>query len=121
MPTAAEPIAQARKNEKFTDSIGALPDFADWGATALFYAAVHYGRAFLAGRSAAVTTHQHFQSTFMRVANDMLAYGYYRTLQTESEAARYECKKYDWNDVEVLRDVNLVPFKKALAKLGLPI
>ena len=55
MPTAAEHITQAKKNERFVDSINALPDFADWGATALFYAAVHYGRAFLAGKSAALS------------------------------------------------------------------
>jgi len=121
MPTAAEHIVQARKNERFVDRIGTQHEFADWGVTAVFYAAVHYGRAFVAGKSAAVTTHQHFQSTFVRLTNDHLAYGYYRALQTESESARYDCKKFDWADVDALRTANLIPFKKALEKLGLSL
>lgn len=109
MPTATEHVTQAKKNEAFIDSIKAIDRFADWGVTALFYAAVHYGRALLVGKSAAVTTHQHFQSVFVRVTNDAVAYGYYRALQTESEASRYDCKKYDWNDVDALRTGNLFP------------
>ena len=121
MPTAAEHIAQAKKNEKFLDSIGQMTDFADWGVTSLFYAAVHYGRAFLAGKSAPPTTHQNFQSKFVRITGDAIAYGYYRALQTESEASRYDCQKYDWNDVDAFRTANLIPFKAALQRHGLSI
>ena len=121
MPTPLEHIAQAKKNKKFLDSIGKMADFADWGVTILFYAAVHYGRAFLAGKSAPPTTHQNFQNIFIRVTGDTIAYGYYRALQTESEASRYDCKKVDWNDVEALRAANLRPFKEALVKHGLSI
>ncbi len=121
MPTEAEHVTQAKKNEAFLDSIKPIAEFADWGVTALFYSAVHYGRAFLAGKSSPVTTHQHFQSVFVRVSGDNVAYGYYRALQTESEASRYECRKYDWNDVEALKTANLIPFKAALQKHGLSI
>src|SRR5438093_8730629 len=106
MPSAGDHIAQAKKNERFLDTIAPMDDFADWGVVVLFYAAVHYGRALLAGKSGAVTTHQHFQSTFVRVTGDTVAYGYYRALQTESEASRYDCKKYDWNDVDALKAAN---------------
>ena len=121
MPTAAEHVTQAKRNEEFLDSIRPLAGSADWGITVLFYAAVHYGRAFLAGKSNPVTTHQHFQSVFVRVTSDLIEYGYYRSLQTESEASRYDCGKYDWADVDTLNTANLVPFKAALVKLGLSI
>ena len=94
---------------------------ADWGVTVLFYAAVHYGRAFLAGRSNPVTTHQHFQAVFVRVTGDPVTYGYYRALQTESEASRYDCANYEWSDVDALLEANLRPFKASLVKLGLPV
>ena len=121
MPSTADHLAKAKQNEAFLAAIRGIEDAADWGVTSLFYVAVHYGRAFLSGKSNAVTTHQHFQSVFVRVANDPVAYGYYRSLQTESEASRYDCKKYDWADVDALLDANLLPFKAALARLGLPL
>jgi hypothetical protein len=121
MPTTSDHIAQAKKNEIFLDLIRPIREAADWGVTALFYAAVHYGRAFLAGKSNPVTTHQHFQSIFLRVTGDAVAYGYYRALQTESEASRYDCQQYDWADVDALKTANLTPFKAALTKLGLVI
>ena len=119
MPTAAEHIAQAIQNEEFPDSIRSIGSSANWGVTVLFYAAVHYGRALLAGKSNPVTTHQHFQSVFLRLTGDFVAYGYYRALQTESEAARYDCKKYEWSDVDALNSGSFAPFKIALKKLGL--
>jgi len=59
---SADHIAQAKKNERFLDAIAPMDEFADWGVVTLFYAAVHYGRALLVGKSGAVTTHQRFQS-----------------------------------------------------------
>jgi len=121
MPATSEHVSQAKKNEAFLEAIKSIDGSADWGVTALFYAAVHYGRAFLAGKSTTVTTHQHFQSVFLRVTSDAVAYGFYRALQTESESSRYDCKKYDWSDVDALKTANLVPFKNALVKHGLSI
>ena len=120
MPTPHDYLEQARQNEEFASRILSLgePRFFGWAVTALFYAAVHYGRAYLRAKSPTViTTHPHFHSEFLRTSGDSRLYGLYRRLKDESERARYDCVPYGADDVAALQAKTLEPFRDTLLPL----
>jgi hypothetical protein len=68
MKTEAEHLQQAQDNERFADALLQIgtTDSLQWAVTALYYAAVHWGRAYLAHHlSTTVTTHLGFESEFL--------------------------------------------------------
>ncbi len=118
MPSEVDHLAQAKENEEFTDFLLASTQehFFSWGVSGLFYAAVHYGRAFLQSQGApAITSHPGFETHFLRFSGDQGLYNLYRTLKDESERARYDCAKYTKDEVLALKQKYLTPFRNALS------
>ena len=116
MPTRNEYIAQAQKNERFAHSIA--DEFAEWAVTALFYAVVHYGRALLSAKGSRwITTHQGFESEFLRAVQDRRLFNHYRRLKDESEHARYDCVAYTKQEALDFETKFLEPFRDAVVKL----
>jgi hypothetical protein len=119
MPSEHDHLAQARQNEEFADFLLAQTDerFFGWALTSIFYAAVHYGRAFLRfKRGPAITSHPGFETHFLRISRDQSLYNLYRRLKDESERARYDCAQYTKNEVGDLKQKYLVPFRDALVQ-----
>ena len=126
-------LKQAADNEQFAQSLLqiATPDSITWAVTTLFYAAVHYGRAYLVFHAASsattattITTHPGFESAFVNrwpVPPNLDIFPNYRRLKDHSERARYDCIAYTAKDIEDLRDNHLVPFRNAVkAAMGIP-
>jgi hypothetical protein len=125
MPTRDEHLKQAKDNENLAERLVQQGDEISntWAATLIFYSAVHYGRAFLAGRgSKRISTHIGFESSFRRVwAGPPELFRHYRLLRISSEIARYDCATYTASQIRSLRDQHLRPFRDAiLAALSAP-
>ena len=119
MPSQDEHLAQARDNEALSDFLLEQSEdrFFGWAVTTVFYAAVHYGRAFLRSKNAAViTSHPGFETHFLRVSRDQSLYNLYRRLKDESERARYDCARYNKTEVNELKQKYLTPFRDALTE-----
>jgi hypothetical protein len=117
MPTEGNHRAQAQDNEAFADFLLAHnePRYLGWAVTSIFYAAVHYGRAFLRARSGpAITSHPGFETHFLRFSRDPSLYSLYRRLKDESERARYDCATYSSSEVDELKQKYLIPFREGL-------
>ena len=117
MPSEDEHLAQARANEEFADFLLAHDDdrYLGWAVTSVFYAAVHYGRAFLRAKGGpAITSHPGFETHFVRLARDQSLYNLYRRLKDESERARYDCASYTKTDIDELKQKYLFHFRDAL-------
>jgi len=123
MRTLDDHLQQAKKNEQFANRLIQSWDaeFAEWAVVALFYAAAHYGRAYIVHCGAkTITNHPGFESYFRRNwTSSSDVFPHYRRLKDESERARYDCARYTKADVISFRDGYLVPFRSAiLAALG---
>jgi uncharacterized protein (UPF0332 family) len=125
MKTLDEHLKQASNNEDFAERLLQSGDATSvmWAATLVFYAAIHYGRAFLTARGPlTIRTHPGFESTFRQswaAPNSVLSH--YRLLKVYSERARYDCIEYSVAEVLKLRDDHLHPFRDAiLAALAVP-
>jgi hypothetical protein len=121
MARASEHSHQAKKNEDFLQHVHNLGDFADWGVTILFYIAVHYGRALLAILGTQITSHQHFQTEFLRRTNDTTAYRHFRSLQSAAERSRYDVIPFSWDEADQLQRDHLEPFKASMRQHGVII
>jgi RNA-splicing ligase RtcB len=68
MPSVAEHIAQARRNEKLFSQLLTDAHCPEWAVVVLFYAAVHYGRGFVIkkGGPTVFTSHRGFETHFRR-------------------------------------------------------
>ena len=120
MPTRSDHLEAAKKAERFVDRV--LSDvggeFAEWGIVGLFYAAVHYGRAYVAAISpTAITSHVGFESHFLRLTGDRSLYRYYRQLKDEAERARYDCVAYVSGDVVEVRRRLFEPWRDRIMAL----
>lgn len=125
MKTRDEHLKQARDNETFAERLLLSGDTVaiNWAATAIFYSAVHYGRAFLAAKSTrTITTHVGFETLFRRAwTQPPDLFSEYRKLKIHSERARYDSVEYPIAEILDLRDQQLRPFREAImAALGLP-
>lgn len=113
MSTAAKHVAAGRRNESLVPTlVGAVPPAFDWAVTVVYYAAVHYGRAFLAANGGkATTSHRMFDSQFIGAGGDQKQYNNYRTLKDTSESSRYDCVEFDRHDVDKMINDHMVPFR----------
>ena len=114
MPTVAEHIKAAERNHvlalRLIDEHN--DECADWAVVMLFYSLVHFGRALIHIRSnIEITDHKHFQHAFYAAFNDTRRYSIYRKLQTQSENARYDCKRYTAEDFKLIRQTAWIPFE----------
>ena len=87
MPTLNQHLSQAESNERFAESIAALPTrFPDWEITALFYSALHYADAFLATQGIHPRSHDSRIISVLRYIN---SWEDYQHLYRLSLGARY--------------------------------
>jgi hypothetical protein len=117
MPLENDHLTQARINEEFAELLlnTAEGRFLGWAVVSLFYAAVHYGRAFLRScKAPVITSHPGFETHFMNVSGNQAAYNLYRRLKDESERARYDCCVYTQNEVLELKKLYLIPLREIL-------
>lgn len=118
MKSRDDHLRQAKSNEAYADYLlnTGRADALQWAVTALYYAAAHYGRAFLvASNVKTITTHSGFESYFGRHwVKPPDIFPLYRRLKDDSEAARYDCVGYSATEVQKLRDIFLVPFRNAV-------
>jgi uncharacterized protein (UPF0332 family) len=118
MKTRDEHLQQARSNQRHAESLVQTARVEDltWAVTVFYYAAAHYGRAFLVERGVTtITTHGGFATHFARqwrITPDI--FPLYQELQDRSEAGRYDCIAYSQNEVEDLRDHYYWPFRDAI-------
>lgn len=76
---------------------------ADWSITILFYAALHYIDAFLAGKNLHPLNHENRDDEIERNGSLTDLYRDYRRLKDLSRAARYEIACYSPETVEVAK------------------
>jgi hypothetical protein len=120
-------VKQAEQNELLGERLlrSHDPDSIIWAATLFYYAAAHYGRAYLVSKNAAtITGHGGFESYFRRAwpgAPTPDIFPHYQSLKYNSERARYDCIPYGEQEVRQIRDNQYFPFRDAVrAQLGLP-
>jgi hypothetical protein len=120
MRSRHEHVTQAQENEEFADLLIKTwgDKYANWAVVALFYAAAHYGRAFIIQRGAkTITNHPGFESYFHRFWKPPPElFSLYRRLKDESERARYDCAAYTVADFTKLKNERLIPFREAILK-----
>lgn len=125
MPTRDQHLKQAKANEDLAELLLQSGDdnSTTWAATLIFYAALHYGRAFLAARGmTTISTHVGFESLFRRTwIRPPDPFPNYRRLKLRSESARYDCAVYTASQIRELRDRYLRPLRDAIvASLSAP-
>ena len=96
MPQRHEHLKRARENEKLAQALKKLKSSSgvDWAITVLFYSALHYVDAFLAGKNCHPLTHEDRNDEIE--ANGSLAgiFNDYRRLEDLSREARYNIAEY---------------------------
>jgi len=120
MPSEHEHLSQAERNERFAEHVLTWgdSDFTDWALTALFYAAVHYGRAYLAAKSVSwQPNHGGFKAAFVKTCASEALFRGYDKLKTRSERARYNCVTFTLSDVTALQTSIYEPFRDGLLAL----
>lgn len=101
MASSEEHLAQAEHNES-TASALAGSGFYDWAATCLFYAALHWVQAYLVRRGQVPGSHRQ-REALMRTRPELRSIvDAYRVLKTDSESARYDCRRFSRDDFERL-------------------
>jgi hypothetical protein len=114
MPTEHEFRSKAVENESLYRLILQLkPRPTDWAVTILFYVAVQLGRALVERKGLGpIASHRRFQNLLIgSLAAPTAPYSAYRSLQDESEAARYRCKAFQDTDLRQL-ETHLNTFRK---------
>jgi len=119
-------VKQAEQNELLGERLlrSNDPESINWAVTLFYYAAAHYGRAYLASKNTpTVTGHSGFESYFRRAWPGQPipdVFPHYQSLKYNSERARYDCVTYSEQDVRQMRDSHFKPFRAALrAELNL--
>lgn len=114
MPSVEQHLEQAKRNAAFAERLLGDGDVGqEWAMTAVFYAAVHYGRAVVAAAQlGTLTSHHSFESYLQR---DLKApphiYKAYRFMKDEAEAARYDCRAFTVDDVKKIQGTKFILFR----------
>ena len=116
MPNKELHIDQAERNHAFWNSLHNAPTpYLDWVVNGMFYEAVHWIEAYLATNELHSSTHFQRSQTMTRVPkldSDPHLKIDYGVLRTDSENARYLCRKY--SATEIAND--LVPIIKRIER-----
>ena len=92
MPDLNQHLSLAESNERFAESIAALPTrFPDWEITALFYSALHYVDAFLSTQNIHPRNHD---SRIRSIRSFIRAWDDYRDLYNLSLDTRYNMASF---------------------------
>ena len=113
MATASQHKAKAEHNERFVASLGlASTPFRDWVMTGVFYAALHYIRAYAASKTLTnISSYGEVDRLFERFAPLKPLYAHYRFLKDGSREARYEMRTLTVIHIqEMIRD-DFAPIK----------
>lgn len=103
MPALRDHQDQAGHNLKFFSSID-LNQYPDWGATVLFYAALHHIDAFLASKNIHPGIHDIRDKYVQQVSELKAIYNNYCFLKSHSRTARYTPPvEFTKKDIEDLR------------------
>lgn len=100
MPNRADHLARATENEELAGSLNL--DKAcqvDWAITILFYAALQYVDAFLAGKNFHPRSHDSRDTEIGNNGSLNPIYADYRKLKDKSRAARYEVPNFHRNQL----------------------
>lgn len=76
----------------------------DWAVTALFYSALHLAQAYIVRSGIVAESHRARNRRMLEMVEVRPIVNSYRTLQDESEHARYECRYFSHSDFEAIRD-----------------
>lgn len=100
MPAKDKHIAQAHHNHQFWNDhdLDTTP-YCDWVVTGIFYEAVHWLEAFLAGKGTHPGTHGQRNYEMQRYQELDPILVDYDVLKTESENARYGCYAHSADDI----------------------
>lgn len=91
MPTQQKHLQQAQRNEELYHYLAHVaPAYTDWQITALFYAALHYIDAYLAGHNVHPSSHEERNGLVAIEGSLRRIYVAYRDLEDRSRDARYE-------------------------------
>jgi hypothetical protein len=101
VPERSKHRERAVKNENLARSVLDLDDEfqVDWFVTMLFYSAVHYVDAFLAGKNVHPPDHGSRDSAIENNASISAIYNDYRRLKDRSTKARYEIANFHKNQL----------------------
>jgi hypothetical protein len=105
VPQRHEHLKRAQENEKLATALKKLrsPSGIDWAITVLFYSALHYIDAFLAGKNCHPLTHDNrndeieANGCLSEISND------YRRLEDMSREARYNVAEYPAEKFEIAK------------------
>ena len=116
MASVQEHKDSIQRNEDFFEFLKQDSQFPEWGVVAVFYIAVHYGRALVAHKGLQVRHHGHFKNEFIRIFQDQSCYSNIRMLQDYSESARYDNRLFSWPEVDKFYNTYLEEFKVCVKK-----
>lgn len=120
MPEQRQHLLRAKQNEALAESLRKDNGCnIDWAIVMLFYSALHYVDAYLAGKQAHPVDHKHRDDEIERNGAISDIFGDYRRLKDLSRAARYEIPEYTIDKLNLAKS-KLGNIKKHLGKLGLP-
>ena len=115
MPALQQHLAQAVRNEEFSDAIGGLQiRFTQWEITALFYSGLHYVDAFLATQEQHPSNHQERRRL---VGQHTTLRAEYENLYDLSIKARYATTEFTSQDVERLKAGDFRTLKEGILAL----
>lgn len=122
MSSTDEHIKQAKHNEEFAGSFDKKKSpYLDWALTGIFYSAVHYIEALLAVKGKHPKHHGQRTTYLELYINNDKVFDAYDDLKTDSEAARYRCKKIgekELDESKIKLDDIKQTFKKDLPRIG---
>lgn len=100
MPDRNSHLQKATDNETLARSLNWDDTTeADWAVTMLFYSALHYIDAFLAGKNTHPRDHQARDSAIENNGTISVLYNDYRRLKDGSRSARYDFPAFQRNDL----------------------
>jgi hypothetical protein len=115
VPDRNEHLTRARQTESLASSLNAnLGVVVDWAITMLFYAALHYVDAYLAGKNMHPLSHDQRDREIESNGSLSVIYNDYRRLKDLSRAARYEIANFPKEKLDIAR-MRLISIKKHLS------
>ena len=118
MASVRDHCESIERNERFLQHLKEDQNYPEWAVVAIFYISIHHCRALLSHVNESVTRHPLAQALFLRKFGDRQCYRHLEILKKEAEKARYDNEQFSWEDVGVLIDNRLGPFKACVKNLA---
>ena len=102
MPDRNDHLTRAKQNEILASKLNAdIGVSVDWAVTMIFYAALHYVDAFLAGKNLHPLNHKQRDEEIEKNGSLSSIYPDYRRLKDFSRAARYDIPNFSKDKIAV--------------------